>query len=116
MTDTVQVVREGEAKVFYEGPELCREYFRNDDIWFGSSTVNPGDTGAVDPGHVGAWEVFFVVSGEGVLDDGTNEYPVSAGDTVTFPPEVPHRIHNRSDAPVVMVWAGGPGPGNPPTT
>lgn len=24
---------------------------------------------------VGAWEVFYVVSGEGVLDDGTNEYP-----------------------------------------
>lgn len=107
-------IRQSEAKVFYEGPELCREYFRNDDIWFGSSLVNPGDTGAVDPGHEGAWEVFYCVSGEGILDDGEKEYPLAAGDTITFPPAVPHRIHNRSSEPVLMVWAGGPGPGNPP--
>lgn len=57
-TESPQVVRQDEANVFYEGPELCREYFRNESIWFGSSLVNPGDTGAVDPGHEGAGEVF----------------------------------------------------------
>ena len=115
MTGSVPMVtRQSEAKVFYEGPELCREYFRNDDVWFGSSLVNPGDTGAVDPGHEGAWEVFYCVSGEGILDDGEKEYPLAAGDTITFPPAVPHRIHNRSSEPVLMVWAGGPGPGDPP--
>lgn len=106
---TPQVIRQSEANVFYEGPELCREYFRNEAMWFGSSLVNPGDTGAVDPGHEGAWEVFYCVSGEGILDDGENEYPLSAGDAMAFPPSVPHRIHNRGTEPVFMVWAGGPG-------
>lgn len=108
-TESPQVVRQDEANVFYEGPELCREYFRNESIWFGSSLVNPGDTGAVDPGHEGAWEVFYCVSGEGVMDDGETEYVLKPGDTLAFPPSVPHRIHNRGTEPVLMVWAGGPG-------
>ncbi|MFC7885144.1 cupin domain-containing protein [Streptomyces sp. NPDC057376] len=108
------VIRRADTKVFYEGPEECREYFRNNDIWFGSSLVNPGDVGAVDPGHVGAWEVFYCVSGEGVMDDGENEYTLRAGDSLAFPPSVPHRIHNRGTEPVLMVWAGGSGPGDAP--
>ena len=36
------VIRQSDASVFYEGPELCREYFRNEAMWFGSSLVNPG--------------------------------------------------------------------------
>jgi len=32
--------------------------------------------------HEGAWEVFYCVSGEGILDDGTNEYPLKAGDAL----------------------------------
>ncbi|MFV9429032.1 cupin domain-containing protein [Rhodococcus aetherivorans] len=107
-TETPYIVRQDAANVFYEGPELCREYFRNDAMWFGSSTVQPGDTGAVDPGHEGAWEVFYCVSGEGYLDDGEQEYLLKAGDAWAVPPTVPHRIHNRSTTPVVMVWAGGP--------
>ncbi|MFK0008934.1 cupin domain-containing protein [Paenarthrobacter sp. NPDC090520] len=103
------IVRQSDAKVFYEGPELCREYLRNKDLWFGSSLVNPGETGAVDPGHTDSWEIFYCVSGEGVMDDGENEYELSAGDTLSFPPGVPHRIHNRGTEPVLMVWAGGPG-------
>lgn len=107
-TTNPYIVREGEAKKFFEGPELCREFFRNEDLWFGTSLVNPGDTGAVDPGHVGAWEVFYCVSGEGFIDDGANEYLLRAGDALAVPPTVPHRIHNRGTEPVLMVWAGGP--------
>ena len=105
---TPHIITQDEAKVFYEGPELCREYFRNDKMWFGTSTVQPGDTGDVDPGHAGTWEVFFCVSGEGYLDDGANEYFLKEGDAWAVPATIPHRIHNRSSAPVVMAWAGGP--------
>jgi len=108
MSLTPYIVRQEDTKTFYEGAEFCREYFRNDLLWFGSSLVNPGDTGAVDPGHEGAWEVFYCVSGEGILDDGTHEYPLKAGDALVVPPPVPHWIHNRSSEPVLMVWAGGP--------
>jgi len=103
------LVTEANSTSFYEGPELCNEYFRNDQMWFGRSIVQPGDTGAVDPGHDGAWEVFYCVSGEGIMDDGTNEYAMKAGDVLAFPPSVPHRIHNRSEEPVIFVWSGAPG-------
>ncbi|VEJ59565.1 cupin domain-containing protein [Arachnia propionica] len=111
MTDqlTPYIVPRDEAKVFYEGPEECREYFRNETMWFGSSLVNAGDTGAIDPGHPGAWEIFYCVSGEGYIDDGATEYFLRAGDVLAVPPPVPHRIHNRSAEPVLMVWAGAPG-------
>jgi hypothetical protein len=36
-------------------------------------SINPGEVGAVDPGHDGAWELFYCVAGEAILDDGTNE-------------------------------------------
>lgn len=109
MSTIPYVVREDEAALFYEGPEVCREFLRNEAMWFGTSLVNPGDTGAVDPGHDGAWEVFYCVSGEGFIDDGENEYQLKTGDALAVPPSVPHRIHNRSTEPVFMVWAGGQG-------
>lgn len=109
MSEVLTVVRQGDAKVFYEGPELCHEYLRNESLWFGSSLVNPGEIGAVDPGHPESWEIFYCVSGEGYLHDGTNEYFLQPGDTLAFPPGVPHQIHNRGTEPVLMVWAGGPG-------
>lgn len=110
---TCSVVRRDDAKVFYEGPELCREYLRNQSMWFGTSVVNPGDVGAVDPGHDGAWEVFYCVAGEAILDHGTNEYTLNVGDALAVPPNVPHRIHNRGTEPVICVWAGGPGEPTP---
>jgi mannose-6-phosphate isomerase-like protein (cupin superfamily) len=108
-SNACSVVRQDDAKVFYEGPELCREYLRNESMWFGTSVVNPGEVGAVDPGHDGAWEVFYCAAGEAILDDGTNEYTLHVGDALTVPPNVPHRIHNRGTETVVCVWAGGPG-------
>ena len=109
MTDAIAtVVHQSDAKEFWEGPELCREFFRNDQLWFGTSTVKPGDIGAVDPGHANGWEIFYCISGEGIIDDGTREYTLSSGDALAVPPALPHRIHNRSSEPVVMVWAGGP--------
>ena len=113
MTDPrATLIRQAEAKQFNEGLELCHEYLSNDAIWFGSSLVNTGESGAVDPGHPVSWEIFYCVSGEGYMDegaDGSAEYFLRAGDTLTFPPGVPHRIHNRGNEPVLMVWAGGPG-------
>lgn len=107
-TSTPYIVRENEAKKFFEGPELCREFFRNEELWFGSSLVNPGETGDVDPGHKHGWEIFYCVSGEGFIDDGDHEYLLTPGDALAIPPTIPHRIHNRGTEPVLMVWAGGP--------
>lgn len=58
----VKVVKEDQARVFMDGPEVCREYAVTKKITFGSSTLLPGQTGAVDPGHPNSHEIFFVGS------------------------------------------------------
>lgn len=107
---TASVVRQDEAREFYEGPELCREYFHNEQMWFGTSVVEPGDIGGLDPGHDGSFEVFYCVSGEkAIVDDGTKEHQIRPGDILVIPPNVPHTVHNRGKDQVIIAWAGAPG-------
>ncbi|WP_051845285.1 cupin domain-containing protein [Streptomyces sp. NRRL S-813] len=112
MSDQVAyVVRRLSAASFMEGPEHCREYHRNDQMWFGTSTVPVGATGAIDPGHGRSWEVFFCAQGSAVVITGDTAHELDAGDALCIPPAVPHQIANVGDIPVVMVWAGAPGEG-----
>jgi mannose-6-phosphate isomerase-like protein (cupin superfamily) len=111
MPDELHVVRRLEAKTFMEGPEHCREYLRNEHLWFGTSVVPVGTTGAVDPGHAESWEVFYCASGSAVVTCGDLAVELEPGDALNMPPTVPHQITNVGDVPVVIVWAGGPGEG-----
>ena len=92
-----------------EGPEHCREYLRNEHLWFGTSVVPVGTTGAVDPGHEHSWEVFYCAAGSAVVTTGATAFELEAGDALRIPPAVPHQISNVGEVPVVIVWAGGPG-------
>lgn len=105
------VVRRLAAKSFMEGPEHCREYLRNDQLWFGTSTVPVGTTGALDPGHPQSWEVFYCASGNAVVTCDDESFELTEGDSVCLPPTVPHTIANVGTVPVVIVWAGAPGEG-----
>lgn len=107
--DTATIVRAREAKTFMDGPELCREYMRNGTMWFGSSTLAPGQIGGRDPGHPGCWEVFFCTSGHAVVNDGANSYELFTGDALLIPPSLPHTIHNVGTEMVTIAWAGAPG-------
>ncbi len=108
MAEQATVVRKVDALSFMEGPEHCREYLRNEQLWFGTSVVPVGTTGAVDPGHDGAWEVFYCASGDAVVTSGDEAFELEAGDALRIPPTVPHQISNVGEVPVVIVWAGGP--------
>ena len=46
-----KIIRSIEARTFIEGPELCREYVKTPKLWFGSSTLQPGQRGNIDLGH-----------------------------------------------------------------
>ena len=48
--------------------------------------------------HVGITEVFYIISGEGLLKTPEGERSVSPGDTIVFPPGAPgsHKITNAS--------------------
>ena len=106
---TGAVVWRDEARTFFEGPEVCREYARNETMWFGVSVVPPGEQGDVDPGHPNSLEVFYCSQGRVVIRDGVNEYSLSAGDALVIPPSLPHAIRNVGDDPAVVVWAGARG-------
>jgi mannose-6-phosphate isomerase-like protein (cupin superfamily) len=103
------IVRKAEATSFMEGDELCHEYLREPRMWFGTSMLLPGQQGAVDPGHEHSVEVFYCCAGNVVLNDGIQDYELSAGDAVSIPEGLPHALKNVGDVPALLVWAGAPG-------
>jgi mannose-6-phosphate isomerase-like protein (cupin superfamily) len=106
-----RVVHAVDAKSFMEGDELCREYVRERRMWFGTSTLQPGERGDVDPGHASSVEVFYCCQGQVVMNDGERDYELSAGDAVIVPEGLPHALTNVGDVTAVLVWAGAPGEG-----
>ncbi len=104
-----EVVRELAARSFMEGPELCREYLRDEAMWFGTSTVPPGATGALDSGHAKSTEVFFCARGSVLVDLGEECRELREGDALVIPPTVPHTISNIGTELALIVWAGAPG-------
>jgi uncharacterized cupin superfamily protein len=103
------IVEEMDAVVFMEGDELCREYLREPRMWFGTSALQPGEHGAIDPGHGHSVEVFYCCSGRVRLNDGDRDYELSAGDAAIIPEGLPHALTNIGDVPALLVWAGAPG-------
>ena len=43
----MKVIRKLDSRVFLDGPEVCREYVVTPKITFGSSTLQPGQTGGI---------------------------------------------------------------------
>lgn len=108
-TDQAKIVPAAEARVFMDGPELCRDYLRTETMWFGTSTLPPGQTGGLDRGHPNSWEVFYCATGHAVVSDGERCYELFAGDSLIIPPALPHTIHNVGTDVVTIVWSGAPG-------
>jgi mannose-6-phosphate isomerase-like protein (cupin superfamily) len=105
------VVRVAAARTFTEGDELCREYLREGRMWFGTSTLEPGERGDIDPGHANSVEVFYCSQGHVLMNDGERDYELTAGDAIVVPEGLPHALTNIGDITAVLVWAGAPGEG-----
>lgn len=103
------VVHSDEARAFMEGDEACREYLRDARLWFGTSTLPPGTSGTVDPGHATSVEVFYCFQGTVVIDDTSGTHHLGPGDAIVIPVGVPHRIVNLGRDVAVLAWAGAPG-------
>lgn len=104
------VIKKQDATVSLDGPELCREYCRTDKLWFGTSTLHPGQTGGIDPGHPGAHETFFVSQGEVVVRNPADNkcYSLSQGDLLLIEEGEPHEITNVGEEMAVISWCGAP--------
>lgn len=104
-----RVITRAATKSFMDGPEHCREYVRNSTMWLGTSTIPPGQTGGIDPGHPNSIEIFYLAVGQVLFHDQTRYYELQAGDAIEIPKGLPHIITNIGEVPAVLVWAGAPG-------
>lgn len=103
-----KIVTARDAKLFLEGPEVCRQYYRTQRITFGTSELQPGQTGAVDVGHADSEEVFYVVKGTVLLMCGEELYELHERDAMLIPPTMPHRLTNIGDCLAVVSWSMAP--------
>jgi mannose-6-phosphate isomerase-like protein (cupin superfamily) len=104
------VVRKDEARTFYEGPELCREYHVTEKITFGSSTLQPGETGDIDLGHPASHEVFYVSKGSVTMfvKETGAKFKLYEQDTILMPEGVSHTLINDGDVEAVITWSKAP--------
>jgi mannose-6-phosphate isomerase-like protein (cupin superfamily) len=106
-----RVIRRSEARPFMEGPELCRHYVSTGRVTFGTSSLQPGQRGAVDTGHEQSDEVFFCIEGHVLIyTEGTDHYELLPGDAIVIPPGIPHTLINVGDVPALVSWSAGPTP------
>jgi len=108
----VKVIRAGEARVFMDGPEVCREYVKTGKLTFGTSTLLPGQTGGIDPGHPISHEIFYVSRGQVLmcLPNTGVCYELSEGDIIVIPEGAPHQLTNIGTEKAVIAWNCAPSP------
>ena len=106
---SARIIRQNEARNFMEGPEHCREYVKTPKLWLGTSTLQPGQRGAIDTGHPTSEEVFFVCQGHILLYDEHQYYELLSGDSIFIPEGLPHTLINVGQETAIVVWAGAPG-------
>ncbi len=106
----IRVVRKSEARSFMEGDDHNREYLNTGKINFGTSTLLPGQRSALDKGHPGAHEVFFVSRGHILLHvpDRKEYYELHEEDTILMPEGVPHILINVGEQKAVVTWSLAP--------
>lgn len=103
-----KIVKPEQADIFMEGLEVCRLYFKTNQITFGTSELQPGQTGAVDPGHKNSHEIFFVVRGSVLLKCGEKLYQLNEGDAQLIPPGEPHQLTNIGSCIALVTWSMAP--------
>ena len=103
-----QVKSPQQARVFMEGSEVCREYYKTGKITFGSSQLQPGQTGAIDPGHTDSHEVFFVSRGRVLMNCNGIYHDLMEGDAILIPPTVPHELTNIGQETALIIWSLAP--------
>ena len=108
----VKVIKAGEARVFMDGPEVCREYEKTGMLTFGTSTLLPGQTGGIDPGHPKSHEIFYVSRGQVLMHipETSHWYELSEGDIILIPEGIPHQLTNIGTEKAVITWSCAPSP------
>lgn len=102
----MKAIRKKDARVFLEGSELCREYYKTPEMTFGTSTLAPAMTGDVDWGHPDGVEIFCVLEGEVFLcnPDSQEGVVLEVHDIAVIPRGEPHQLTNIGETKAVVSW------------
>lgn len=105
------ICREIDAEPIMEYEEMALVYFQTDKLFFATSHLPPGTKSGFDPGHKGAHEVAYCVSGEIVLELGAEKEKavrLRAGDAYLINEGVPHTVYNAGREHAVVTWTVAP--------
>ena len=104
----IKVIKKKESKQFFEGDEQCNLYMKTEKMVFGTSYLEPGTEGTIDPGHKYGEEIFFVAKGILTCQFSTLSKELQEGDAVIIPIGEPHKLINTNKEPVLVCWALAP--------
>ena len=104
----IKVIKRKESKQFFEGDEQCNLYMKTEKMIFGTSYLEPGKEGAIDPGHKYGEEIFFVTKGTVICQFSKLSEQLKEGDALIIPIGEPHKLINASKEPVLVCWALAP--------
>jgi len=65
------------------------------------------EKGNIEYGHPGN-EIGIIIEGEGSLAYGTEQYRLTAGDSITFSSDIPHILRNTGDKTLKAIWVLSP--------
>ncbi|MHA1786178.1 MAG: cupin domain-containing protein [Candidatus Helarchaeota archaeon] len=102
------IIRKKDAKNWWEDDELCHLYREDQEMVFGTSYLEPGKIGAVDPGHSKGKEVFYCALGKVIVEFSKEKIELNAGDAVIIPLNEPHKLINKFNDPTLIVWSLAP--------
>jgi mannose-6-phosphate isomerase-like protein (cupin superfamily) len=103
-------IRKIDAKSFMEGDESCHLYYKTNQLVFGTSTLQPGKKGTVDPGHKNGFEIFYVAKGRVICSfPRINKHEeLGEGEIVVIPPGEPHELTNNGSVEALVCWSLAP--------
>lgn len=106
----MKVVKKENAGIFLDGVEVCRRYIETAKVTFGTSTLQPGQTGGIDSGHPVSHEVFFVVKGAVLMrNTATGKcYELHEHDIILVEEGEPHELTNIGTEQAVISWSMAP--------
>ena len=96
-----------------ERPVLRDTYFLVDPETSPSQRLKMGHTTIYPTGtttghtHADMEEVYFVISGEGIMVVGDDEFPIKPGDGLYVPPGVYHTTRQTGNIPLTVLWVTG---------
>lgn len=104
------VFRPAEHAVFQPQKMGKATLFRSDRLLVGLNAFEPGQEHGLHA-HAGMDKVYHVLSGSGLflLEDG--DLPMSAGEMLVAPQDVPHGIRNTGEERLVVLAILAPAPG-----